>query len=107
MSMPGHCVIYRFRIKDDAADQFIEGWSAVTCALREQRGALGSRLHRCEDGLWYAYAQWPDAETRAASRGLPHVCPEGSRLMQEATIETLPEIVLTPVKDHLVPGEGA
>ncbi len=31
------------------------------------RGALGSSLHRTEDGLWVAYSRWPDKATRNAS----------------------------------------
>jgi hypothetical protein len=35
--------------------------------FREHRGALGSCLHKTEDGLWLAYSRWPDKATRDAS----------------------------------------
>ena len=33
----------------------------------EQRGAIGSCLHRTSDRLWLAYSRWPDKKTRDAS----------------------------------------
>ena len=41
--------------------QFIDGWKRVTRAIYDTCGSYGSRLHRCEDGTWLAYARWPDA----------------------------------------------
>ena len=69
--------------------------------LRDERGALGSRLHRGDDGVWYGYAQWPDAETRrvafADARELP-----AREQMRAAIAESLPEILLEPVADYLL-----
>ena len=33
----------------------------------EKRGALGSALHKTENGYWLAYSRWPDKKTRDAS----------------------------------------
>ncbi len=82
--------------------QFIEAWSAITHQLRDQRAGLGSRLHRGPEGVWYAYAQWPSAEVRAAAFDGPPVDAEASLRMNEATEERFPEIVLEPVEDLLV-----
>lgn len=104
MTTPGFCVLYRFRIKPDMEDQFVESWSAVTIALRDKRGGLGSRLHKGPDGLWYAYAQWPSAEARkVAFEGEPADAKASAR-MREAIEESLPDIVLDPVADHLILG---
>ncbi len=102
MPAPGLCVIYRFRLKSGAEDEFVEAWSAVTRGLRDQRGGLGSRLHRGPDGIWYAYAQWPSAEARRAAFEQGPVDPEARASMREAIAEELPEITLDPIADLLV-----
>ncbi|MEL6496984.1 MAG: antibiotic biosynthesis monooxygenase family protein [Planctomycetota bacterium] len=99
---PGLCVIYRFRLKPGAEQQFVDGWKAVTLGLRDQRGGLGSRLHRGPDGIWYAYAQWPSAEARQRAFAGDPVDADASQSMRDAIEEHLPEIVLDPVVDLLV-----
>lgn len=99
---PGLCVIYRFRLKPGAEQRFIEAWSAVTIGLRDERGGLGSRLHRGPEGIWYAYAQWPSAEARREAFAGAPVSPDASAMMRDAIEEQLPEIVLDPVVDLLV-----
>lgn len=98
----GLCVIYRFRIKPGAEDDFVRAWSAITRGLRDSRGGLGSRLHTGPDGLWYAYAQWPSADARRAAFAQGSVDPEASATMRDAIEEQLPEIVLDPVVDLLI-----
>ena len=94
------CVIYRWRIKPELERQFIESWTSVTRYFVENRGGSGSRLHRGEDGIFYAYAQWKSAEAREiAFQNVPDV-PERKK-MREAIIETLPEIKLESVADLL------
>jgi len=56
-------VLYRWRLHRGREQAFVEAWSEVTRHLRETGGALGSRLHRGNDGLWYSYAQWPRTPT--------------------------------------------
>lgn len=100
----GLAVIYRFRLKPGLEGQFREGWERVTRRMMAERGALGSRLHRTdEQGLWIAYAQWPDRDAWQASRDRGAVDPEGSRLMREAAAESFEPILLEPVCDHLQP----
>lgn len=53
-------VVYRWRIKPGHEASFEEGWRAGTQAIAAEFGGLGSRLHRGDDGCFYAYAQWPD-----------------------------------------------
>ena len=101
----GFAVIYRWRIAADREDSFVAAWARLTELIRDHQGGRGSRLHRGEDGLFYAYAQWP---TRAAwavadvSR-LPNEAAALSAQMQDAVLERFDPIPLTPVGDLLVP----
>jgi hypothetical protein len=94
--------LYRWKIKSEKESQFIKAWSYVTEQLRERSGSLGSRLHKGDDGLWYGYAQWPSAEVRAVSNLKDEKIMEARRLMKDATIEMLPDIVLNPINDFLM-----
>lgn len=94
------CVIYRWRIKPELEQQFIANWAAVTRFYIEHRSGWGSRLHRGEDGLFYAYAQWKSAEDREkAFQNVPDM--PAREKMREAVLETLPEIVLESIEDLL------
>lgn len=53
-------VVYRWRIVPGREATFEEGWRAGTERIAKEFGGWGSRLHRGEDGCFYAYAQWPD-----------------------------------------------
>jgi hypothetical protein len=100
-SGPGFTVLYRWVLRPGMEQQFIDAWSRVTLALRQERGSLGSRLHRGPDGLWYGYAQWPNVQARESAFERP-VDPEARQLMRAAVQEELPEIVLESVSDFLV-----
>lgn len=100
--LPGFVVLYRWRLHVGAEAAFVEAWSRVSALLLAERGSLGSRLHRAEDGWWYSYAQWPSVEARERSVAAGPVDAEARRRMQEAIAESLPELVLEPVSDFLV-----
>ena len=102
MSMPGFVVLYRWRLHPGSEDAFIQAWSRVT-ELLLLRGSLGSRLHHGSDGIWYGYAQWPHAEARDEAFAPGSVDEDASTRMQSAIAERLPEILLDPVADFLVP----
>ena len=85
-------------------EHFRRAWETVTLALLAQRGARGSRLHRTSDGLWVAYAQWPDEAHWRGSQDAPSIDPAASEEMRAAIDESLEPILLHPVADHLVPG---
>lgn len=99
---PGFAVLYRWRLHEGAEASFERAWTRVSELLLSERGSLGSRLHRCGDGLWYSYAQWPSAEARSRAFALAPVDAEAWRQMDEAIAERLPEIVLEPVSDLMV-----
>jgi len=101
MSEPGLVVLHRWRLDPGQEGRFVEAWSVVTRALLEQ-GSLGSRLHRGDDGLWYAYERWPNAETRSAAVPQGPEVAEARRAMEEAVAVHFPAVMLEPVADHSV-----
>jgi quinol monooxygenase YgiN len=99
---PGFAVLYRWRLKPGKEQQFVEAWSRVSAGLLNDRGSLGSRLHRGSDGTWYSYAQWPSTQARDTAFALPAVNPEAGMLMRDAIAESLPEVILESVSDFMV-----
>lgn len=83
-------------------EDFIATWTRISELLYTQHGSLGSRLHRGADGIWYSYAQWPNAEARVRAFAAPPVDPQASALQKACVAEYFPEIVLEPVSDLLV-----
>lgn len=102
-SQPAFCAIYRWRLHPGSEDSFVQAWSRVTQLLRAERGSLGSRLHRGPDNIWYSYTQWPSAEAKAEGLAQPSVDPEAWQQMRNAIAESLPELILEPISDHLAP----
>ena len=98
----GFAVLYRWRLRAGSEASFQEAWARVTKALRRERAALGSRLHRSEDGFWVAYAQWPSREAWEHSRQAGAVDQAAARSMAEAIEESLEPILLRPCADYLV-----
>lgn len=94
-------VLYRWKIKPELEQQFIEAWSEVTAYYRENHDSLGSRLHRGSDGLFYGYAQWKSADDRQKAFSSPANLEAGAK-MREAVAESFPEIVLENVSDYLI-----
>lgn len=101
-SGPGFAVLYRWRLKPEKEDQFVQAWSVTSHLLLTERGSLGSRLHRGDDGIWYSYAQWPSVEARKEAFDLGPIDAGARDLMREAIEEELPEIVLESVADFLI-----
>ena len=60
-------ILYRWRLHPGREQEFEHAWATVTRHLHAHHGSFGSRLHRGDDGLWYAYAAWPSLEHRAAA----------------------------------------
>ncbi|HEX4045258.1 MAG TPA: hypothetical protein VHZ76_06305 [Gammaproteobacteria bacterium] len=42
-------------------------WNQIANYFVKYRGALGSCLHKTEEGYWLAYSRWPNKATRDAS----------------------------------------
>jgi len=95
-------VLYRWRIRVNLEQQFVENWSARTAYLREKYDSLGSRLHRGSDGIWYSYAQWKSAEQREQAFDTESSkISETSQKIREAIEESFPEIQLEITSDYL------
>ena len=60
-------VIYRFKLKPHQEKSYQQYWNIIAHYFIEQRGAIGSCLHKGEDSLWVAYSRWPDRATRDAA----------------------------------------
>lgn len=60
-------VIYRSYIKPELENEYQKLWHQVASYFIQYRGAIGSCLHKTEDGMWLAYSRWPDKATRDAS----------------------------------------
>jgi quinol monooxygenase YgiN len=100
----GFAVIYRWRLHAGKEAQFQEAWAAVTRLFMAERGARGSRLHQSEDGIWLAYAQWPDKRAWEASRAAGPADSQSAVAMSDAIAESFAPILLRPVADHLLAG---
>jgi heme-degrading monooxygenase HmoA len=100
---PVFCAIYRWRLHPGAEQSFMQAWSRITELLVTERGSLGSRLHRGPDAIWYSYTQWPSAQAKAEGLARPSVDPEAWQQLREAIAESLPELILEPVCDFLLP----
>lgn len=92
-------VIYRWKLHPGQEAQFKSAWTEMTRFLREERGALGSRLHySADEGMWIAYAQWPDRATWEQAFTQP-AKPELTRAMQSAALVTAAPILMDLVCD--------
>ena len=54
-----HAIYFKWKVASGRERDFEHAWRELTELLRDERGGLGSRLHRCADGHYFAYAQWP------------------------------------------------
>lgn len=60
-------VIYQAYLKPGREMEYQELWNKIASYFAQHRGAIGSCLHRSQDGFWLAYSRWPDRATRDAS----------------------------------------
>ena len=104
-------VIYRIFIKPGFEDQYQKAWQQVASYFMQHRGALGSCLHKTNDGMWVAYSRWPDKATRdaswpgddAPSAILPDAIRGAILTIQNCTdqAQKLPEIAMEVINDLL------
>jgi hypothetical protein len=105
-------VIYRGYIKPNHETKYQDSWQKIATYFVEQRGALGSCLHKTEEGMWVAYSRWPNKKTRdAAWPGENAPAAELPDDIKQAIIELrscldqerqLPEICMHVVNDLLL-----
>jgi hypothetical protein len=97
-------VIYCWRVKEDCQEKFREGWRRATEAIYQNYNSLGSRLHKCEDGRWMAYAQWPSKEAWQMMRDNLTMDTEAFAMMRDST-EGATEITCMTLTDDLFKSE--
>jgi heme-degrading monooxygenase HmoA len=95
-------ILYKWRIKLEKEQQFIESWSEVTKFLLENRGSLGSRLHRGNDGFFHGYAQWKSDEERQNAFKNSSEISDSINKMRDSIDESFDEIALNPIADFLI-----
>lgn len=105
-------VIYRAYIKPGTEAQYQTLWHRVATYFTQERGALGSCLHKTDDGLWVAYSRWPNKAMRDASwptageaaASLPEAVRQAIHGIKECIDQQrqLPEIEMEVVDDLLL-----
>jgi hypothetical protein len=83
-----YAVIYRWEVVPGLAAQFEEGWRRGTERISAEFGGWGSRLHRVSEGVYIAYAQWPDERTwkKAMETRMRHSDDEARKMYREAIV---------------------
>ena len=86
-------VIYKGSILPGKEEEDKKLWHQVATYFKEHRGALGSCLHKAEDGEWVAYSRWPDKQTRDASWPGEESLPNGLNSEIQSAIQQLKECI--------------
>lgn len=97
-----YIAFYRWRLKPGSEKKFEEQWEKGTMLFRDEQKTLGSRLHKADDGTWFAYAQWPSREMYHAKKELSPEHRETLKLMSECILESFPPILGEVTCDLLV-----
>lgn len=102
-------VIYQGYVKPGREAEYEELWHAIADYFKRYRGALGSCLHRAEDGRYIAYSRWPDKATRDVSWSEDVMLPENMQQVVKAFKDCLdeerkiPELCMEVKDDLLIP----
>ena len=91
-------VIYHWRVKPELEAEFLRVWHARTLKIETSCGSNGSRLHKSEDGTYYAIALWPSRERWETPVTLPDDA-EDDRIFRASIEEHLGTHTMTVVDD--------
>lgn len=97
-----YVAIYRWKLKHGTEEAFAGYWSEGTLLFRSEQRAWGSRLHRGDDGTYFAYAQWPDRELYHSKKNLSPRHTENLTKMRECIEESFPVIMGEVTHDLLL-----
>ena len=114
-------VIYKFKLQPHQEETYLLHWKKIANFFIKHRGAIGSCLHKGDDGIWVAYSRWPDKATRDASwsgeptpiSDLPEDIRASIQIMQvikeenctlgydydELCLTVVEDLLLTPIKN--------
>jgi len=100
-------VLFQWQLDEDHLNEFKEGWTAIIRHNIQHYGALGSRLHHCEDGTWISYSQWPSKAHWQRSKDADSLDKiQASRAkMRLAICKQYEPILMLPQLDHLISTE--
>jgi len=109
-------VIYQSFLKPGSESQYQQSWKQVAEYFIENCSAIGSALHKTDEGMWLAYSRWPDKATRDAS------WPSGDLITEKFPPEIIraivtlkecldpdrkfPDITMTVIDDLLTPSKA-
>lgn len=81
-------VIYRWQVLAGREAQFEAGWRRGTERIAAEFGGWGSRLHKMGEGVYFAYAQWPDEATwaKAMETRMEHSDDEARQQYRDAIV---------------------
>lgn len=95
-------VVYRWRVALDKERDFLGAWELLTREYLASAGSLGSRLHRASDGMWVAYAQWPDRHSWERSTVSSDEGRAALNSLAAAVQEHFEPLLLESVADYIV-----
>ena len=103
-------VIFRGRINPEKEGLYQKSWKEIASFFINECGALGSCLHKTDDGLWLAYSRWPSKEHRdnawpgidADVELLDNKVKQSFLNLKACVVESFPEIQLNVVEDLLL-----
>ena len=95
--------VYRFVVHPGTESAFEAAWRALTDLIYRHQGSLGSRLHRGEDGVYVAYAQWPSREAWAAPSAMGEDADAVRVAMKACCLEIETVYALDVIDDALAP----
>lgn len=102
-------VIYKSYIHPEYEDEYLKLWEVIARYYVGNCGALGSTLHKTDEGQYIAYSRWPDKQTRDANwgdnrRDLPSEIEKTIQHIKNCIDDTKPhdEICMKVVNDLLL-----
>ena len=96
-------VIYSFKIIPEQKEIFLNNWRKLTKLIYKHENSLGSRIHKQDENIYIAYAQWPNSETfENSGKNLPEESIEIRNKMREACLEIKILNKLEVIEDLLV-----
>lgn len=100
-------IIYRGYIIPEHEVEYVQLWQTIAEHFIETQGALGSRLHKTDDGMYLAYSCWPNRATWENSwqggTQLPAPIKEAIFKMKSFAKTPFEEIPLDIISDKLIP----
>ncbi len=99
-----YAIVIEFRVKESCERDFIRYWNQTTQYFLAHHGSLGSRLHKSENGMYVAYAFWPDKITYDSAHKGGHDCPSREK-MRGTLVDSAPTILhkMNMMSDFIVP----